>query len=332
MKVHVTGACGLLGSHLARRWVELGAIVTGSDNLSGGYRDNLPESIQLAVVDCCDLEAMTIAAEGVEVVYHCAAAAHDGLSVFSPLHVTRSIFVQTVAVATACARNRVRRLITCSSMARYGAIPAPFCEEHTPVPETPYGAAKLAAERQVALIAKLHGFEHVVAVPHSVVGPGQRYDDPFRNVVAIMANRCLQGRPPLVYGDGAQTRCFTHVDDAIAPMVAMADAPVDGEVFNVGPDEEVVSLGELARMVMRAAGLRGEPRFVSARPAEVAHADCSADKARRLLGYRTTKTLRETVDELVGWIQARGPRPFIYNEPIEIVDDRVPRAWVEQKM
>jgi UDP-glucose 4-epimerase len=225
VKVHVTGACGLIGSHLARRWLDLGAGVTGSDDLSGGYRDNLPDSVPLAIVDCCDLEAMTRATEGADVVYHCAAAAHDGLSVFSPLYITRAIFVQTVSVATACARNRVSRLVTCSSMARYGDIESPFHEDQTPAPATPYGAAKLAAEQQVALLAKLHGFEHVVVVPHSVVGPGQRYDDPFRNVVAIMANRCLQGRPPLVYGDGTQTRCFTHVDDAVAPMVAMADAP-----------------------------------------------------------------------------------------------------------
>lgn len=332
MRVHVTGACGLIGSHLARRWLALGADVTGSDDLSGGYRDNLPPEVPLAVIDCSDLDAVTRATRGVEVVYHCAAAAHDGLSVFSPVSVTRSIFVQTVAVAAACARNRVRRLIACSSMARYGSIEAPFREDQEPLPETPYGAAKLAAERQVALIARLHGFEHVVAVPHSVVGPGQRYEDPFRNVVAIMANRCLQGRPALVYGDGSQTRCFTHVADAVAPLVAMADAPVSGEVFNVGPDEEVVSLADLARMVMRSAGLDGEPVFVSARAAEVKRADCSAAKARRLLGYRTTRGLQETVDELVAWVRARGPRPFAYNMPIEIEDERTPRAWLERSM
>lgn len=332
MRIHITGACGLIGSHLARRWVELGATVTGSDNLSGGYRDNLIDAVPLAVVDCCDLEAMTSATRGAEVVYHCAAAAHDGLSVFSPLHITRSIFVQSVAVATACARNRVRRLITCSSMARYGAIQAPFREDQVPMPVTPYGAAKLAAERQVALISKLHGYEYVVAVPHSVVGPGQRYTDPFRNVVAIMANRCLRGLPPIVYGDGSQTRCFTHVEDAVIPMIAMAKLPVDGEVFNIGPDEEVVRLDELARMVMEAAGIRGELCYMAARPAEVATADCSADKARKLLGYRTTQTLRATIDELVCWIRSRGIQPFDYHEPIEIVDHRVPRAWLEHSM
>jgi UDP-glucose 4-epimerase len=332
MRLHVTGACGLIGSHLARRWLELGADVTASDDLSGGYRDNLPPEVPLHVVDCADLDAMTRATEGAEVVYHCAAAAHDGLSVFSPLSVTRSVFVQTVAVAAACARNRVRRMIACSSMARYGAIRAPFTENQEPRPSTPYGAAKLAAERQVALIARLHGFEHAIAIPHSVVGPGQRYEDPFRNVVAIMANRCLLGRAPIVYGDGMQTRCFTHVDDAVAPMIAMASAPVDGEVFNVGPDEEVVTLIDLARMVMRAAGLDGEPVRVPDRPAEVKHADCSAEKARRLRGYRTTRSLRETVEELVEWVRRRGPRSFSYRMPIEVVDDRVPRAWLERSM
>ena len=330
MKVHVTGVCGLIGSHLARRWVRLGASVSGSDNLSGGYRDNLPRGVELVEADCRDFEAMTRAVREADVVYHCAAEAHDGFSVFSPAHITDSIFRATVTVAAACASEGVRRLVTCSSMARYGALTAPFTEDQEPVPTTPYGAAKVAAEKQVAMLAAFHGFEYVVAVPHSVVGPGQRYDDPYRNVVAIMANRCLLGRRPIVYGDGQQTRCFSHVDDAVAPMVAMAGEDVSGEVFNVGPDEEVVTLGSLAKMVMRAAGLRGDPIYVPDRPGEVKHADCSAAKARKLLDYKTTKCLEETVQEIVDWVRWRGPLEFDYRLPIEIQTTLTPRTWLDR--
>lgn len=748
MKVHVTGVAGLIGSHLARRWLELGAEVSATDNFSSGYEDNVEKAVRLYVADCCDLEAMVRTTRGADVVYHCAASPHEGLSVFSPHAITQSVFCTTVTVATACVINKVKRLVCLSSMARYGAIPVPYTEDQHPEPEDPYGIAKWASELEVALLAKVHGLEYTIAVPHNVVGIGQRYCmargtlvklsngfktiesvqagdlvrvagveapvisqfavttraavritlennqevvvgrehlfrhfageesrwrkvselkpgdtilaeasatdafdrntrdfqlgqllglmisdgsynddyqvdiaccveedkpdlralltslgikwgesekgvfricsknfvdhlralgfkatgadkiipekvlamshdvvagvisgifsgdgwvttrqnvvgvatiseqlmrqiqkvllsygvytrvarrepgeeareiegriinsgpiwyvtvlsenvsrfaaigflykrkqltlhrkndikesstfpglgkrvteiraflplavrnaganaldnpraditrfslrqlcavlenwlesdeasvcreyadfvrakastwrkllaegrpikilaieeceadlfdisvdstdhsyvgdglvchncDPYRNVVAIMINRCLQGKPPIIYGDGNQSRCFSNVADALDCLVKMATYDsVLGEVVNIGPDEGGVSINKLAEIVMRLTGFKGEPVRVPPRPQEVKHAYCSSEKARRLLDYRTTHTLEETVWQMVEWIKRRGPLPFDYYLPLEILSEKTPKTWTEKQ-
>lgn len=328
MKVHVTGVAGLIGSHLARRWLDLGADVSATDNFSSGYEDNVEKAVRLYVADCCDLEAMLRTTKGADVVYHCAASPHEGLSVFSPHAITQSVFCTTVTVATACIVNKVKRLVTCSSMARYGNIKVPYTEDQTPKPEDPYGIAKWASELEVELLSKVHGLEYAVAVPHNVVGVGQRYDDPFRNVVAIMINRCLQGKPPIIYGDGEQERCFSHVSDALDCLVKMADSPEAlGETINIGPDENFVTINKLAETVMRLTDFVGEPIHVPPRPQEVKHAYCSSEKARRLLGYKTTKTFENIVEEMVEWIRRRGVLPFDYYLPLEILNEKTPATW-----
>lgn len=331
MRVHVTGVAGLLGSHIARYWLQAGAEVSASDNFTSGYRDNIEEGVApLYEADCTELDDMVMALQSADVVYHCAASPHEGLSVFSPVSITKSIFGASVSVLTACIINKVKRLVMFSSMARYGATEFPFRESQQPVPEDPYGIAKLAAESEVTLLSKVHGLEYVIAVPHNVVGPGQRYDDPYRNVVAIMINRCLRGQPPIVYGDGMQKRCFSHISDALGPLVKMATASnVVGEIVNIGPDEEFVTINELAKLVIEATGFQGTPEHVPGRPQEVKFAYCSSDKSRQLLGYHTTKNLKDIVEEMVAWIRKRGPLPFDYYLPVEILSDKTPKTWTE---
>jgi len=330
MRVHVTGVAGLIGSHGARHWLDAGAEVSGNDHLQSGYLDNIDPRCKFRAVDCTELAAMVRITEGVDIVYHCAATPHEGLSVFSPTTITDSVFGATVTVTTAAIINKVKRLITMSSMARYGAIEVPFREENTPQPEDPYGVAKLASEREVALLSKVHGLEYVIAVPHNVVGPGQRYDDPYRNVVAIMINRCLQGKPPIIYGDGTQMRCFTDIDDALPPLTRMASYDIAGETINIGPDEHFVSINKLAELVMLATKFEGEALHVPPRPQEVKLATCSADKARKLLGYATTVPLEQTIEKMVAWIRQRGPRPFDYYLPLEIVSEKTPKTWLDR--
>lgn len=334
MRIHVTGVAGLIGSHLARYWVEAGAEVSASDNFTSGYRDNIPEGVvPLLEGDCTNLDDMVVALRGCDVVYHCAASPHEGLSVFSPCEITNSVFSATVTVTTACIINDVKRLIACSSMARYGSIRVPYYEDDEPMPEDPYGIAKLAAEKEIALLSRIHGLDYVIAVPHNVVGQGQRYDDPYRNVVAIMVNRCLQGKAPIVYGDGFQKRCFSHISDALVPLVRMADDQnALGEVINIGPDEEFVTINQLAELVIAATGFDGKPEYVPPRPQEVKFAFCSSDKARRMLGYETRIKLADIVLEMVAWIRKRGPLPFDYYLPLEIVNDKTPKTWLEKQI
>ena len=100
-------------------------------------------------------------------------------------------------------------------MARYGDIKSPFYEESKINPVDPYGVSKVAAENILKILCSTHDIEYNIAVPHNIIGPKQKYDDPYRNVVSIMVNLMLQKRQPIIYGDGEQTRCFSDIDDCV---------------------------------------------------------------------------------------------------------------------
>ncbi len=332
-RILVSGAAGFLGSHLAEAMVAAGHSVVGCDNLVGGYLDNVPAGCEFHEADCTDLPAMRRLTKGVDAIYHCAAYPYEGLSVFSPSLVNNSIYQATSSVLSAFVQNRGKRFIFLSSMARYGTNETPFTEEMPTRPVDPYGLSKVASEELVKMMAGIFGFEFVIAVPHNIIGPRQKYDDPFRNVAAIFINCMLQGKQPIIYGDGEQKRCFSFVQDCVDPLVRMLDsADAVGETINIGPDEEFVSINELARTVAELLHFDLSPVYLADRPQEVRQATCAADKARRLLGYRTSHTFREGIEEMADWIRARGPKPFAYHLEVEIVNEMTPKNWAESRM
>ena len=327
-RIFISGDAGVLGSHLADAFLADGHEVVGVDNLLGGYLDNVPKGVEFHEVDCNDLARLREHVRGCHVVYHCAATAYEGLSVFSPHLVTQNIVTASTGMITAAIAGGVRRFVMCSSMARYGAQQVPFTEDMTPKPQDPYGIGKHASELMLRNLAELHGMEWVIAVPHNIIGPRQKYDDPYRNVAAIFINLMLQGRQPFVYGDGTQRRCFSYVTDVVGPLAQMAfDPACAGEVINVGPDTEFVTIGALAGTIARLLEFRLETQFTSPRPGEVQLANCSADKARRMFGYRPHVALEDGLRAMIDWIRSRGPRPFQYHLELEISNDKTPETW-----
>lgn len=294
----------------------------------GGDRNNLPEGIHFEEADCCDVDAMKRLTQGADLIYHCAAIATEGLSVFSPALIAKHVYENTAGLLVGAASNKVKRFIFCSSMARYGVGKPPFREDQAPNPEDPYGIAKYAAELLVANVCDTHGIEYSIAVPHNIIGPKQKYDDAFRNVASIMINRMLQGKQPIIYGDGEQTRCFSFVQDCVDPLIRMGTLPgLTKEVINIGPDEETVTINELARILAELLDFDLKPIHVPTRPREVKNAICSADKARRLLGYESRVSLRDGLQSMIDWIRAHGTKPFSYHLPIEIDSPLVPATW-----
>lgn len=332
MKIFITGVAGFLGSHLADAMLAEGHEVVGCDNLIGGYLDNVPDGVEFYQVDCQYLNTMNKIMKGVDVVYHTACTAYEGLSVFSPNLVCQNTFQITASVASAAIAQGVKRFVYCSSMARYGTQEVvPFTEDLIPKPQDPYGISKLAAENLLHCLAEVHGMELVIAVPHNIIGPRQKYDDPYRNVASIMINLMLQGRQPIIYGDGTQKRCFSFVQDDINCLKAIAfQDNVVGEIINIGPDEEFITINELAATIADIIHFDLDPIFVPGRPQEVKLATCSADKARRLLGYHTEYSLRAGLTEMVNYIQNRGPKKFRYHLDVEIVNDKTPKTWTQK--
>ena len=333
MKIYITGIAGFLGSHLAKRLKKLGHDISGNDNLILGDSENLPDDIKFDETDCSDYDQMVKNLKGFDIVYHCAATAHEGLSVFSPNFITKNIYQASVSVITASIVNNVKKFVFCSSMARYGNQQVPFKEGMSTKPEDPYGIAKVAAEDTLKLLSEVHGMNYNIAVPHNIVGPNQKYDDPFRNVMSIFINRNLQGEPSIIYGDGMQQRCFSYIDDVIFCLEKLAlDNNINKETINIGPDEETTTILELSKLVANETGYNGNPIFVKDRPKEVKFASCSSDKAKKLLGYETKTSLKESIKLTTDFVRQRGIKKFDYNLPLEINSEITPETWKFKKI
>tara|TARA_B110000027_G_scaffold53578_1_gene58366 strand:+ start:24 stop:680 length:657 start_codon:yes stop_codon:yes gene_type:complete len=218
-------------------------------------------------------------------------------------------------------------------MARYGDSQTPFTEDMKPKPIDPYAISKVAAEKVLINLCELNNVEYVIAVPHNIIGPRQKYDDPFRNVISIVLNRMLQGNAPIIYGDGQQKRCFSYIDDCLQCLIPMLDQKnLNKEIINIGPDEEFISINKVVEICSNLTGFNSKPIFKKDRPREVRHALCSADKARKLLNYKTNTSLNEGIHQTLEYIKKRGVRPFDYNIELEIVNDLTPETWKNKEI
>ena len=332
MKVLITGVAGFMGSHLADEFLAKGHTVVGIDNLLGGYAENVPTGVDFHELDLANLSDLHVPFKDVELVIHTACTAYEGLSVFSPALIVQNTVQTTTTVMSASVKAGVRKIVHMSSMARYGTQETiPFTENLVPKPQDPYGIAKFAAELLIKNISETHGMEHVILVPHNIIGSRQKYDDPFRNVASIMINRLLQGKQPIIYGTGNQKRCFSFMQDVIDPLMKACETDVaDGRIVNIGPDEEFITINELAQVIGKILKIDVNPIYMPGRPQEVFHANCSADLARQLLDYKTTTSLKDGLTELADWISAKGARPFSYHLPLEFVTDKTPKTWTDQ--
>jgi len=329
----VTGAAGFLGSHLSEELAKKKHKVIGIDNMTGGYKDNIPKNIKFFNLDCCDLKKMNKVMKNVDIVYHCAATAHEGLSVFSPYEITKNNYLASVSVFTAAISQKVKRIIFCSSMARYGDQETPFTEDMDPKPVDPYAISKVASEQVLINLCNLNNIEWVIAVPHNIIGPRQKYDDPFRNVVSIMINRMLQNKAPIIYGDGEQKRCFSYIDDCLSCLIPMLDQKnLNKQIINIGPDEEFVTINKISEICSNVTGNNLKPIYRKDRPREVKHASCSADKARKLLNYETKTNLQNGILKTYKYIKQRGSKPFKYYINLEIQNELTPDTWLKKEI
>ena len=332
MHIFITGIAGFLGSNLAEYYLKKNFKVSGCDNLIGGSLDNIDQNkINFFKTDCADFEVMKKIIKDVDVLCHAAAYAHEGLSSFSPVLISNNNVTGSVSVFTAAIINKVKRIVYCSSMARYGNIKIPFKEDDELRPVDPYGVSKVAAENILKILSKTHDIEYNIAVPHNIIGPKQKYDDPYRNVVSIMINLMLQKRNPIIYGDGNQKRTFSDIDDCIYCLdKLLTDPKITSQVVNIGPDEEFISINKLYRLLSNKLKFNLEPKYLDDRPNEVKEATCSADKARKILGYKTSVSLHESLNKMIDYISKKGPKIFQYNYPLEINNEKTPLAWKEK--
>jgi UDP-glucose 4-epimerase len=333
-KVLITGVAGFMGSHMSDDFLAKGYDVVGIDNLIGGYKDNVPKEVEFYNLDCSVFNDIESVFRNVDLVIHTACTAYEGLSVFSPSLIVRNTSLATAATLSASIKHGVSKYVFLSSMARYGTQDTvPFTEDMKTKPQDPYGISKVESEMLIRNVSETHGMDYSILVPHNIIGPRQKYDDPFRNVASIMINRMLQGKQPIIYGDGEQQRCFSFYQDVANPiMMASENDIANSKVINIGPDEEFVTINQLAKVIADILNFDLDPIYMPGRPQEVKDATCSANLAREILGYKTTTSLRDGLTQLAEWIEQRGARPFQYHLPLEFVTDKTPKTWTERLM
>ncbi len=325
--VLVTGAAGFIGSHVAEHCAALGLRVVGLDDLSGGFLENVPGSVSLvqgSVTDVALVERL-FREHRFSYVYHLAAYAAEGLSHFIRRYNYENNLVGSINLINESVKHDVRCFVFTSSIAVYGANQTPMTEAVTPQPEDPYGISKYAVELDLKAAHEMFGLPYIVFRPHNVYGERQNIADRYRNVIGIFMNQVMQGRPMTIFGDGTQTRAFSHIDD-VAPTIARGPlvAGAYQQVFNIGADKPY-SVNELAGEVARAFGVECKIDHLAAR-SEVLHAFSSHEKVTRVFETPPAVSLRDGIARMTEWARHRGPTPASVFSNIE-VRKNLPPSW-----
>ena len=311
LHVLITGGAGFVGSHLADLLLQRGNEVVVYDNFNPFYlgkERNVTHNMQkkgyrVIKADILDYEALVQATEGVDVVFHQAAQPGVRYSIKHPLEVHRINTTGTLNVLLAARDSDVSRVVFASSSSVYGVpYSLPISEEHPTNPNSPYAASKLAAEKYCKVFSEVYGLEVVMLRYFSVYGPRGRPDQ----VIRAFVERIAQGLPPVIYGDGKQTRDFTYVSDVVeANILAAESKKVSGEAFNIGFGGRI-SIEELADMIINLMGKTGEvsPIHEKTYAGDFPHTCADIAKASRMLGYTPRVGLKDGLKNFVSWYQA----------------------------
>lgn len=325
----VTGAAGFIGSHLVRALVAGGRVrVVALDDLSGGFRENVPDGIEFIEGTVTDPLFLRQVFEQypIRFVFHAAAYAAEGLSHYIRRFNYTNNVLGSVNLVNEAVRHEVECFVFTSSIAVYGPIRAPMRETDRPEPEDPYGIAKLAVELDLMAAHRMFGLKYVIFRPHNVYGEFQNLSDPYRNVIGIFMNQIMQGRPMTVFGDGTQQRAFTYVGDVV-PGIAESPwvPPAACRIFNIGGDEPF-SVASVARAVALAMGAPDHPiEYLPAR-LEVHTAYSDHNMAAEILGVRARTPLEVGLKRMAAWARTGGVRAGKPFTAVEITRG-LPERW-----
>ena len=328
-KVLITGGAGFIGSHVVDECISRGMEVVVLDDLSGGFKENVNDKVELIEGSITDENLITRLFDkySFTYVYHLAAYAAEGLSHFIKRFNYENNLMGSINLINASVNHNVECFIFTSSIAVYGKNQLPMTEDLTPVPEDSYGIAKLAVEQELKASKEMFDLDYVIFRPHNVYGERQNIGDKYRNVIGIFMNRIMEGKPLPVFGDGKQTRAFTYIKD-VAPIIAKSPLVNKsyGEIFNIGADKPYTIIN-LVDVVSKAMEMKAEIQYFPARN-EVKHAYSKHDKLEEIFLHNADYSLEEGVERMVDWVKQCGPRKSKKFSNIEILKN-LPPAWLE---
>jgi nucleoside-diphosphate-sugar epimerase len=309
-RVLVTGGAGFIGSHLIEALLVLGAEVVALDDLSGGSWDNLApfgDDVRKITASVTDADAVRQAVKGCTYAFHEAALASVPQSVAEPQRYYDVNLNGTLVVATAAREAGVRRLVFAGSSSAYGDPPgeerAPKHEALPPLPLSPYASSKTACEELLRAWSHSYGLDTAVLRYFNVFGHRQNANSAYAAVIAAFAKALAEGRRPIIFGDGEQTRDFVFVQNVVHAnlLAARHPGPLVGEIFNVATGA-TVTVNELFRGMAREMG-KGDAQveYRPPRTGDVRHSSADVSKAKRALGYEPIVSFEEGLRTTVQW-------------------------------
>lgn len=301
----VTGGAGFIGSHVVEALLEEGETVRVLDNFSTGRPENLAqvkEKIDLIKGDICHIPTVKRASAKVDYILHLAAIPSVSRSLREPL-LTNQVNIQgTLQLLEAAREAGVKRFLYASSSSVYGDRPElPRSEELEPRPRSPYSLQKLTSERYCQLYFSLYGLSTVCLRYFNVYGPRQAPGSIYSGVISRFITALLEGQPPIIYGDGEQTRDFTYVADvARATLLAAKKEEASGQVINIASGQ-CYRINDLVKLVQQETGRALPPRYQKPRPGDVRHSLGDIRRAKDLLGFEPRIHLQEGLRLTILW-------------------------------
>jgi UDP-glucose 4-epimerase len=301
----VTGGAGFIGSHLAAALVELGCGVVVFDDLSAGSVDNLRSCGPVEFVEgsIVDSDALAASMRGCRYLFHQAAIGSVPRSLEEPRRYHEVNVGGTLNVLEAARHAGVERVIFAASSSAYGSNAVPWREDMPVLPRSPYAATKVAGECLMRAYSASFGLDTACLRYFNIFGPRQNPSSAYAAVIAAFARAVAGGREPVIYGDGAQARDFTHVDNAVHAnlLAARRRKPIAGEVFNVGCGGSV-SVNDLAQLVARVmTGARASPEYRTGRRGDLAHSVADLTKSRSGLSYAPIVPFEKGLEQTLAW-------------------------------
>ncbi len=307
-RVVITGGAGFIGSNLAEELAGENEVIL-IDDLSTGKVENIEGllkrgAVKLVKGSVTDLDFLREQFKGADYVFHLAALPSVPRSVADPLASNEINLTGTLNVLIAARDNRVSKVIYASSSSVYGDMPnSPKSENMPPSPMSPYGVGKLAGEYYCQVFTQVYGLPTISLRYFNVYGPKQDPSSEYAAVIPRFIVSILKGEPPIIFGDGQQTRDFTFVQDVVEANILAAESEATG-VFNVGSGSQI-SINELARLIMRLVGKNLELVHASPRPGDVRHSLADISKAEEAIGYRPRYNLEQGLKETIEWFSSR---------------------------
>jgi UDP-glucose 4-epimerase len=329
-KVLLTGGAGFIGAHVSQELLNLGFDVVVLDDLSGGFRDNVPERALFVEGSILDVQLLRtlFRTHGFNYVFHLAAYAAEGLSHFIKRFNYENNVIGSVNLINESVKCDVKCFVFTSSIAVYGTNQLPMREDLLPNPEDSYGIAKLSVEKELEITKRMFGLNYIIFRPHNVYGENQNLGDKYRNVIGIFMNQIMQQKPVTIFGDGNQTRAFSYIGD-VAPRIAasVANKVCYNQIFNIGADQ-FYSINQLLDVVAMA--MAEKPTKVHLAPRnEVMHAYADHSKVDKLFPLKEPTSLEAGIQRMAEWARIVGSRKSKAFDLIELRKN-LPQSWADE--